>query len=329
MSPNRTARPLAVGVALLAVYTIWGSTYLAIRFADETIPPLLMGGARFLLAGALMYGWGMLRRSRGVPAPTLREWRSALIIGGALLLGGNGGVIWAEQHVPSGIAAILVALVPLHMAWLDRVVYGQPISRWTALGIVAGLVGLVVLVQPSGGTHLDAAGVAVLLCGSFLWAAGSLYARTAPAPRTMALGTGAQMLAGGALLALAGLLTGETGAVHPAAISVKSLTSVGYLVIAGSLVGFSAYAWLIRNARTSLVSTYAYVNPVVAVLLGAAFAGEPITARTLIAGAIILAGVAMIVARPASRRPAAVAATAAAEPATPVPAESCAAASHT
>jgi drug/metabolite transporter (DMT)-like permease len=228
-------------------------------------------------------------------------------------------VIWAEQHVASGIAALLVALVPLHMAWLDRVFYKQPVSRWTALGIAAGLVGLVVLVQPTGSSHLDFAGVGVLLAGSFCWAAGSLYARGADMPRSAALASGMQMLAAGVLLGGMGLLGGEASRLHVDAISLKSGLAIVWLIIAGSLIGFSAYAWLIRNARTSLVSTYAYVNPVVAVLLGAAFASEPITPRTLIAGAIILAGVAMIVARPAARRPAAVLATAAAEPATPVP----------
>ena len=320
MSSRSNARPLAVVVALLLVYTLWGSTYLAIRFADETFPPLLMGCTRFLVAGVLMLGWGLVRR-RGERLPTFVEWRSTWIVGAALLLAGNGGVIWAEQHVPSGIAAIVVALVPLHMAWLDRVFFKQPVSRWTVLGIAAGFAGLLVLVQPSGSQHLDMGGVAVLLFGSFCWAAGSLYARGAPMPRSASLASGMEMLAGGVLLGLAGLLAGESGHLHLDAISVKSWTAVAYLVVAGSLVGFSAYAWLIRNARTSLVSTYAYVNPVVAVLLGAAFASEPITARTLVAGAIILAGVALIVARPAApRRVAAVAVTGTAEPATPVPA---------
>jgi drug/metabolite transporter (DMT)-like permease len=311
--PPRTARPLAVGLALLAVYTLWGSTYLGIRFAEETMPALLMGFLRFIVAGGLMLAWGVLRQARGERMPTRAQWGAATITGAALLFAGNGGVIWAEQHIPSGVAAIVVALVPLHMAWLDRVFYGQPVSRWTALGIAAGFVGLVVLVQPSSGSHIDLGGVAVVLVGSFCWAAGSLYARNAPLPRSVATSTGIQMLAGGVLLGVVGLLAGEGRSLHLQSVSVKSWLAVGYLIIAGSLIGFSAYAWLIRNARTSLVSTYAYVNPVVAVLLGAAFASEPITARTLIAGAIILAGVAMIVARPAPRR----VATAPAEPPAP------------
>ena len=302
MSPRSNARPVAIAVALIAVYLVWGSTYLAIRFADETMPPLLMGFTRFVVAGVLLLGWSLLRRRRGEPLPTAAQWRSTAIVGAALLLAGNGGVIWAEQHVPSGIAAILVALVPLHMAWLDRVFYGQPVSRWTALGIATGLVGLVVLVLPSGGVHFDFGGIAVVLVGSFCWAAGSLYARSAPMPRSVATASGIQMLAGAVLLGLAALASGELGHFHVSAVSAKSALWTGYLVLAGSLLGFSAYAWLIRNARTSLVSTYAYVNPVVAVLLGAAFASEPITARTLVAGAIILTGVALIVARPAPRR---------------------------
>jgi drug/metabolite transporter (DMT)-like permease len=318
MSPRRTPpRGLAVVVALVAVYTLWGSTYLAIRFADETLPPLLMGCLRFVVAGVILLGWALLRRRPGERLPGLPQWRSALIVGAALLMAGNGGVIWAEQHVPSGIAAILVAMVPLHMAWLDRVFYGQPASRWTVLGILAGFAGLLVLVQPSGGQHLDVAGVVVLLVGSFCWAAGSLYARGAPLPRSGAMASGMQMLAGGVLLGLAGLLSGEAGQLHVNAISQKSMLSVAYLIVAGSLIGFSAYAWLIRNARTPLVSTYAYVNPVVAVLLGAAFAAEPITLRTLVAGGIILAGVALIVARPAPRHVIA-GVTPPVEPATPV-----------
>jgi len=296
VSPQRTARPLAVAVALLAVYTLWGSTYLGIRFAEETMPPLLMGFLRFVIAGGAMIGWAFLRGER---MPTRVQWRNAAVVGAALLFAGNGGVIWAEQHIPSGIAAIVVALVPLHMAWIDRVFNKQPVSRWTVLGIACGFAGMLVLVQPSGGTHLDMGGIAVVLVGSFCWAAGSIYARGAVLPRSVAMGSGIQMLAGAVLLGIAGLLAGEAGSLHLQSVSLKSWLAVGYLVVAGSLIGFSAYAWLIRNARTSLVSTYAYVNPVVAVLLGAAFASEPITARTLIAGAIILSGVAMIVARPA------------------------------
>ena len=306
MSPERTARPLHIAVALLAVYTMWGSTYLGIRFAEETMPPLLMGFLRFTISGGAMVAWAVLRQPRGQRMPTRAQFRAAAIVGAALLFAGNGGVIWAEQHIPSGIAAIVVALVPLHMAWLDRVFYGQPVSRWTVLGIVAGFAGMLVLVQPSGGNHIDLGGVAVVLVGSFCWAAGSLYARSAPLPRSVAMASGLQMLAGAVLLGLAGLLSGEAGSLHVEAVSTKSWLAVAWLVVAGSLIGFSAYAWLIRNARTSLVSTYAYVNPVVAVLLGAALASEPLTARTLIAGAIILTGVALIVARPAPGRGASV-----------------------
>ena len=301
MKPERNARPLAIGVALVMVYTLWGSTYLGIRFAEETIPPFLMGFARFVVAGGVMLAWGLLTRRPGEGMPTRVQWRSGAIVGAALLFAGNGGVIWAEQHIPSGIAAIVVALVPLHMAWIDRVFYKQPVSRWTALGIATGFAGLVVLVQPSGGAHFDFSGIAVVLVGSFCWAAGSLYARSAPMPRSVATASGIQMLSGAVLLGLAGLASGELAHFNVHGVSAKSALWTGYLVLAGSLLGFSAYAWLFRNARTSLVSTYAYVNPVVAVLLGAAFASEPITARTLIAGAIILTGVALIVARPARR----------------------------
>jgi drug/metabolite transporter (DMT)-like permease len=301
VSPRSDARPLAVAAGLLAVYTVWGSTYLFIRFAEETMPPLLMGCLRYVIAGVLLFGWGLLRAPRGQRRPTAVQWRSALIVGAALLLAGNGGVIWAETRIPSGIAALLVALVPLNMAWIDRVFYRQPASRWTVLGIATGLAGLVILAQPGGSGHVDLGGVAAVVFGSLCWAAGSLYARTAPIPRSAALGSGMQMLAGGLLLGLAGLLDGEAPHVHAAAVSLKSALAVVYLVVFGSLIAFSAYAWLIRNARTSLVSTYAYVNPVVAMILGAAFASEPITARTLVAAAVILTGVALIVARPAPR----------------------------
>jgi drug/metabolite transporter (DMT)-like permease len=302
MSPAQPSRA-KVGTAFAAVYLIWGSTYLAIRFAIETIPPFLMAGARFLIAGALLFVWV---RSRGAPKPTRSQWIAALVVGGLLLAGGNGGVVWAEQRVPSGITALLVATVPLWMVLLDWLRPGgaRP-GPGVVGGIVLGLGGIALLIQPGSfmaGSAVDPIGAAVLGLAALSWAVGSLYSRHAKLPSMPLLATSMEMLAGGALLVVMGLATGEASDVVPSAISGRSATALLYLVIFGSLVGFTAYVWLLRVASPARVSTYAYVNPVVAVILGWAFASEPLTARTLVAAAIIVGAVALIT---IGRRPAA------------------------
>ena len=290
-----TASRAQVVAAFAAVYVVWGSTYLAILFAIETIPPFLMAGARFLASGAALYAW---TRLRGGPRPTRANWRAATVVGAFLLVGGNGGVVWAEQRVPSGLAALLVATMPLWMVLLDWWRGGgvRPTGR-TWAGIAVGFLGLGILVGPAellGGGAADPLGAAVLLLASVLWAVGSVYSRRAALPESPFQATAMEMLAGGALLVLVGSAAGEWGRLDPAAVSGRSLAALAYLVVFGSCVGFTAYIWLLRHVEVAKVSTYAYVNPVVAVFLGWLLAGEPVTARTLAAAAVIVVAVAFI-----------------------------------
>jgi drug/metabolite transporter (DMT)-like permease len=280
-------------LAFLAIYVIWGSTYLAIRFALETLPPLLMAGARFLVAGAILYAWA---RIRGAEAPQRFHWRSALIVGTLLFLGGNGGVVWAEQWVSSGLAALMIATEPIWIAVLTPVVQGgkMPSGR-VFVGLAAGFGGVALLVGSGGQGGLDVAGAAILVVSALSWAVGSLYSPRAAFPKSQVLSSAMTMLAGGTVLVVAGLLRGEASALTAAHLSMRSILSFAYLVAFGSIVAFSAYRWLLDVTAPSHVSTYAYVNPVVAVLLGWALAAEPITARTLLAGAIIVLAVVVIV----------------------------------
>src|SRR5688500_4985453 len=280
--------------AFAAVYVIWGSTYLAILYAIETLPPFLMAGARFLVAGAVLYGWARLR---GVPRPRGLHWRSAAIVGALLLLGGNGGVVWAGQRVPSGLAALLVATVPVWMVSLEWLRGGTRPTRGVVAGLLLGMAGLAMLIGPgefAGGRGADTLGAIVLVIASLSWATGSIYSRGAPLPKSPLLTTGMEMLAGGVLLAILGLATGELGRLDVGAATAKSWLSLLYLILFGSLVGFTAYIWLLKVSTPAKVSTYAYVNPVVAVMLGWLFASEPLSLRMLLAAAVIIAGVALI-----------------------------------
>lgn len=284
-----------VAAAFAAIYLVWGSTYLAILFAIETLPPFLMAGARFLIAGALLYLW---ERSRGAPAPAPVHWRAAAVVGGLLLLGGNGGVVWAELHVPTGIAALLVATVPLWMVLLD---WARPAGRRPSLtvgtGVLVGLGGIVLLVGPGAladGASVHPGGAAVLVLASLSWAIGSLYSRGAPRPGSPFLATAMQMLAGGSLLLAFGAVVGEPSRLDLAGVSTRSWLAWLYLIAFGSLIGYTSYIWLLKATTPARVSTYAYVNPVVAVALGWAFAGERLAPRTFLAAAIIIAAVALI-----------------------------------
>ncbi|HEX2167024.1 MAG TPA: drug/metabolite exporter YedA [Longimicrobiales bacterium] len=281
--------------AFAAVYIIWGSTYLAIVYAIETLPPFLMAGGRFLVAGTLLFAWSMAKSER---RPTLREWKAALIIGALLLLGGNGAVTWAEQFVPSGITALLVAGTPCWMVLLEWLWKGgaRPGAR-TVVGLLLGFGGIALLVGPSaftGGGEIDPLGALVLMIGSLAWAVGSIYSKHASVPHGALLSTGMQMLTGGLLLVVAGSMAGEWSQVDAANVSTRSVLALAYLIIFGAIVGYSAYVWLLRVSTPARVSTYAYVNPVVAVLLGWAIAGEVFTLRMAIAAAVIVAGVALI-----------------------------------
>lgn len=283
--------------AFLAIYIIWGSTYLAIQVGIETLPPFGMAATRFLIAGAILYVWARLR---GAPNPTRRQWAAATLVGAALLLGGNGLVTIAEQSVPSGLAALLIATEPLWIVIMDWLrPGGRRPTAGVAVGLALGFGGLVILFSPGEalGAGVDMFGAALLVAASCSWAAGSLYGRGAPLPRDPLLNTALPMLMGGLLLAGASLATGEPAGFRPELVSLPSLLAWLYLIVFGSLVAFTAYSWLIRNAPASRVSTYAYVNPVIAVGLGWALAGEQITLRTLLAAAIIIAAVILIVTR--------------------------------
>ena len=311
-SPVRTARappgssdaPRVVDIALAyaAIYFIWGSTYLAIRFAIETLPPLLMAAARFIVAGALLYAWTW---ARGAPRPTAAQWRAASVVGGLLLVGGNGAVVVAQQWVPSGLAALLVGTVPLWMVVVDLGWGGRraPTVR-TGAGILVGFGGVALLAGSPGagaGGARELLGAALVVAGALSWAVGSIYSRHAPMPPAPRRWVAMQMLCGGALLVLAGLATGELAGVDLGGVSLKSTLALAYLIILGSVVAYAAYIWLLSVQPPARVATYAYVNPVVALLLGWALAGEPVTPRTLVAAAVIVGAVVVVQAGPGGR----------------------------
>ncbi|WP_226469411.1 drug/metabolite exporter YedA [Luteimonas panaciterrae] len=285
-SVSAMPRGLAVALALAAVYVVWGSTYLGIRFALEGgFPPLLMGGIRFLIAGSLMYA---VLRLRGMPAPTLRQWRNSALMGVLLLGGGNGLVCIAEQSVSSGLAAMAVGSAPLWIG-LFSAMRGQSPTRIEWLGLGIGFVGVLWL-NAGGSLTATPWGLVALLVASVVWAFGSVWSRGRDLP-TPFMGAAAQMLCGGAVMLVVGLLLGERFAAVP---TPKALASVGYLLLFGSLIGFSAYIWLLHNVRPALAGSYAYVNPVIAVVLGVMLAGERFTAHDIGAMAVILLGVVAI-----------------------------------
>lgn len=285
-----------VWVALIALYLVWGTTYLAIRFAVQTIPPFLMAGSRFLISGLILYIW---RRLAGDPAPTIRQWRSAVIVGLLLLLGGNGVVSWAEQHVASGIAALMIASIPLWIAVMDALRPGgiRPDARIVA-GLLLGFAGMALLITSNGGGTQngvrDLAGLLALLGAALIWSIGSIYARDADMPQSALLGTGIEMLGGAVGLFLVGTVAGEWAQVKPLQIATSSLIGLAYLVVFGSLIGFVSYTWLLRHAPLSLVSTYAYVNPVVAIFVGAWLGREVINGRIILSALIIIGSVVVI-----------------------------------
>lgn len=281
--------PAAVVLALATVYLVWGSTYLAIRVTDRTMPPLLMSSVRFLIAGTALY----LFASRGRARPTAREWRAAAIVGAALLLVGNGGVAWAETRLDSGFAALIVAIIPLYVALFDRLFFGRRLSPAAIVGLVIGFAGVALLVRPGGGGNVGVA--LILLATTSAWSAGSLYARGAPLPSSPLLSAAMQMLAAGVFLGIAGLIGGEANDIHASSFQAKPLIAFVYLVVFGSLLAFSAYAWLLKNVRISVVATYAFVNPVVAVALGTVFLDEQIGWTTVSAGVAIVLAVVLIV----------------------------------
>lgn len=305
-----SSRPalLPLVAAFAAVYLIWGSTYLLIRFAIESIPPFAMASMRFLTAGALLFAWS---KATGAPWPRRLEWRSAALIGVGMLCLSHGGVVFAETRIPSGLAAVLIGVTPIYVTVLEwlfitrRRPHGQ-----TLLGLAVGLVGVIWLIGPASvlpGKPIDLVGAVAVLIGSMGWASGSLYSRHAPLPQSATMGTAMEMLAGGAGLALMALVAGQWSHVHPATITLRSWLSLGYLIVFGSLIAFSAYIWLLKHVSPSRASTYAYINPVVAVLLGWLFGGEVLTTRHWIASGLVIAAVVLIT---TAARPAATEATA-------------------
>lgn len=280
-------------IAFAAVYIIWGSTYLAIRFAIETLPPNLMVGSRFFVAGAIMY---IVLRARGAAAPSAVHWKSAAIIGILMPVLGTGVVVWAEKKVPSGIAALLVSIEPL---WIVLLQWWRPGGKrpnaWVFGGVALGLAGLYLLVDPrSDATQRNLVAEGMLLLAALSWAIGSLYTKRAPRPENEFVGTAMEMIVAGVVLVALGLATGEASRFSLGAASARSWLSVLYLITFGSIIAYTAYVWLLGVVSATLVSTYAFVNPVVAVFLGWAFASESLNLRMIIAAAIIVVAVAII-----------------------------------
>ena len=285
-----------IWLALLTIYLAWGSTYLAIHYAVQSIPPFFMTGVRFLVAGLILYIW---RRIAGDPAPTRHQWRSGVIIGILLLVGGIGGLTWAEQFVPSGIAALIIAATPLWVVLIEAVRRGGSLpTRLTTLGVALGIAGIFILINPLNSSSTQPGysiiGVAPLLLAALSWAIGSVYSHSADLPGSALLSTGMQLLSGSAGAFMIGLLTGEGGRLDISSISMSSLAGLAYLITVGSLVGFVCYTWLLRMAPTTLVVTYAFVNPMVALLLGSLLAQEILTARVFWAAPLILLAVVLI-----------------------------------
>lgn len=285
-----------IWIALLALYIVWGSTYLAIRFTVETIPPFLSAGIRFLVSGVILLVW---QRAAESEMPTRKQWISLFIIGNLLLLGGNGLVAWAEQTIPSGVAALVIGSIPIFLVAAEAIRPGGVKPNWQAiLGLLVGLAGIFILVGPAeisgSGTKLNPLGVAALLAACIFWSAGSVYSKHGELPKSTLMSTGGQMLMGSLGLFTVSLVTGELSKWDPSGVTAKSALGLVYLIFIGSLIGFVSYGWLLQNAPISLVSTYAYVNPIVAVLLGNWLAAEPLEPRIGLAAAIIVGSVMFI-----------------------------------
>jgi len=296
MEPQTKPSRLGLISAFAAVYIIWGSTYLGIKVAIQTIPPLLMSGVRYFIAGLAVY---VISMATGAARPKLKHWKNTAIIGALLLLMGNGGVAMAETMIPSGIAALIVCSVPIWFALFGWLFFkkGKPGAK-TIAGIILGFIGIIVLVGPGnlmpGGTGINLNGVIIITIGTVGWSMGSLFASRADLPTNHLTTTGMQMLCGGFLLIVAGLMKGEYNQFRWMEVSAHSLLAISYLIIFGSMVAFSAYSWLVRVASPGLVSTYAYVNPVIAVFLGWLFLHEAVDQYTIIGSAIIVGALILI-----------------------------------
>jgi len=287
-------KTMIIILALIAVYLFWGGTYLGMKFAIESIPPFIMAGIRFILAGGILY---LIYRIKGGQRPSLEEWKNPCVVGAMLLLGGNGVVAWAEQQVPSSIASVLIATVPLWIITFSCIGERRRPGIGSIIGIILGLCGISILVWNSNGTSSQTTniwGMAAIIFAAFSWSAGSMYSRKAKMPSSPLLSTGLQMISGGILLLIAAAFHGDYRGFEPARISIHSWMAMGYLVIFGSLIAFSAYIWLLNNIEPAVASTYAFVNPIVAVFLGWLFAGEELGINALIAAVIIIVAVILI-----------------------------------
>lgn len=287
--------------AFAAVYIFWGSTYLAVKYSIQTLPPFLMAGARFLLAGSILFGWARL--SKDYEAPKRVHWKTAFIVGTFLLLGGNGGVVLAQHYISSSLSALLVATEPLWVVLLSWLWLRAGRPNWkVALGLLVGFIGVWMLIggQPAArdeaGSYGQVIGTLAVVGGALSWATGSIYGLKAPSPRSSIMAAGMQMIAGSISLLALGLVRGELSTFDPTAVSNSSVFALLYLIVFGSLIGFTAYSWLLKNAQPSMVATYAYVNPVIAVFLGWSIAGESLTAQMLIGAFVIVTSVALITA---------------------------------
>jgi drug/metabolite transporter (DMT)-like permease len=305
-TPEHRPGAAAFVAAFATIYLLWGSTYLGMRIAVETIPPFTLAAARFLIAGTILFS---IVRARGGPRPTARQWRENAVAGTLLLVGGNGLVVWAEQYVPSGIAALIIGVSPVFMvltewAWPG----GHRPSAGTFFGLALGLVGVAWLASPreiQAGAGVDPHGLIALVIASAIWPAGAIYIRHLKSPAPPFLGSALQMLCGGLALTLTAAFTGELHSLSISAISAHSWLAFAYLTLFGSLVGFSTFVWLMKHTTPARASTYAYVNPVVAVFLGWLILDEPVTARTIIAAAIIVGAVVIITIQKSRPAPAA------------------------
>ena len=293
---------VSVALAFIAVCIIWGSTYLAIRFTIETAPPFFTAGTRWVIAGVLLYS---VTRLRGASRPSKSHWSSAVIIGGLMLLFGHGAVVWSEQWILSGLTSILVATVPLWVALFEALNYRRRPEAMVLLALIVGFFGVVILVEDmptSSGNIMGSIVAVVVLLGALAWALGSFYSRTAKMPDSHFTGVAMQMIVGGILLLSASIATGELTGLQLTSMSQRSFAALVYLIVFGSLVAFTSYIWLLKQAAPSRVATYAYINPVVALLLGWAFAEELPTIRGLAAATIILISVAVITSRKSERQ---------------------------